>query len=217
MITDYRIERKFTLGINNSDFFKKILITNSFHRPHNDREVSSVYLDTYDYNFFKDNIDGIGRRKKIRIRWYDNDLNKIFLEEKIKNNFLVLKKTSPINIDYSNNLKKDLINFLKNNDYKYFINSNLQIVLKTNYKRSYWLSSDKKIRATIDINLNTSSFKYFGNSIYLPETVLEFKYLPENEIYFRNFFNNIKSGLRFVKYSKYVKSFLELNHSGLLS
>ena len=56
MITDYRIERKFTLGINNSDFFKKILVTSCFHKPHIDRDVSSVYLDTYDYNFFKDNI-----------------------------------------------------------------------------------------------------------------------------------------------------------------
>ena len=217
MITDYRVERKFTLGINNSDFFKKILVSNCFHKPHIDREVSSVYLDTYEYNFFKDNIDGIGHRKKIRIIWYNNNLEKIFLEEKIKNNFLVLKKTNPININYSKNLKKDLINFLKKNDNKLFKNSNFQIVLKTNYKRSYWLSNDKKIRATIDTNLNTSSFKYFGNLIYLPETVLEFKYMPENEIYFRNFFNNIKSGLRFVKYSKYVKSFLELNNSGLLS
>ena len=97
-----------------------------------------------------------------------------------------------------------------------FTDSNYKIVLKTNYKRSYWLSNDKKIRATIDTNLKTSPGYDLGKNIYLSESILEFKYLPRYENYFRNFFKEIESGLRAVKYSKYVRSFFELNNSGLI-
>ena len=97
-----------------------------------------------------------------------------------------------------------------------FIDSNYKIVLKTSYERSYWLSNDKKIRATIDTNLKTSPGYDLGRNINLSDSILEFKYLPKYENYFRNFFKEIKSGLRAVKYSKYVRSFFELNNSGLI-
>ena len=97
-----------------------------------------------------------------------------------------------------------------------FIDLNYKIVLKTNYKRSYWLSNDKKIRATIDTNLKIVHGYDLDKNIYLSGSILEFKYLPRHENYFRNFFKEIESGLRAVKYSKYVRSFFELNNSGLI-
>jgi len=213
-----RIERKFTVGKYNKDFFEKFLKFHSFHKPYADREVSSVYFDTYNYDFLRANIDGIGIRKKIRIRWYNNDFKTFSLEEKIKNNFLVSKKIKKINFLFSENkFKESLKQYYKSEKDKSFKESNFQIVLKTNYKRSYWLSSDKKIRATIDTNLVTSPYNYLDRVVNLPETILEFKYLPKYENYFRNFYKNIKSGLRVVKYSKYVKSFFELNNSGLIN
>ena len=217
MNMDFRIERKFTVGKYNKDFFEKFLRFYSFHKPYADREVSSVYFDTHNYDFLRANIDGIGNRKKIRIRWYDNNFKTFSLEEKIKNNFLVSKKIKKINFLFSEKkFKESLTQYYKSEKDKSFKEMNFQIVLKTHYKRSYWLSSDRKIRATVDTNLVTSPYKYFDRKVDLPETILEFKYLPKYENYFRNFYKNIKSGLRVVKYSKYVKSFFELNNSGLI-
>ena len=91
------------------------------------------------------------------------------------------------------------------------------MVLKTNYKRSYWLSNNKKIRATIDIDINASPINNLSKPIYLADTVLEFKFQPIHEKYFRNFFTNKISHLRTQKYSKYVRSFIELESSGLIN
>ena len=217
MSVDSRIERKFIIGLTNNDFFEKILKLNCFHNPYKNRTVNSIYFDTNDYSFLRANIDGISFRKKIRIRWYNNNLNNFFFEEKVKRNFLVSKKIKKINFPlggktFEDNLNKYFNSEINNN----LINSNYKIVLKTNYKRSYWLSNDKKIRATIDTNLKTSPGYDLDTNIYLSDSILEFKYLPRYENYFRNFFKEIESGLRAVKYSKYVRSFFELNNSGLI-
>ena len=217
MSVESRIERKFIIGLTNNDFFEKILKLNCFHNPYKNRTVNSIYFDTNDYSFLRANIDGVSFRKKIRVRWYNNDLNNFFFEEKVKRNFLVSKKIEKINFlfnikSFQDSLDKYLNSEINNN----FTDSNYKIVLKTNYKRSYWLSNDKKIRATIDTNLKTSPGYDLGKNIYLSESILEFKYLPRYENYFRNFFKEIESGLRAVKYSKYVRSFFELNNSGLI-
>ena len=217
MSVESRIERKFIIGLINNDFFEKILKLNCFHNPFKNRTVNSIYFDTNDYSFLRANIDGVSFRKKIRVRWYNNDLNNFFFEEKVKRNFLVSKKIEKINFlfnlkSFQVSLDKYLNSEINNN----FIDSNYKIVLKTNYKRSYWLSNDKKIRATIDTKLKTSPGYDLGKNIYLSDSILEFKYLPKYENYFRNFFKEIESGLRAVKYSKYVRSFFELNSSGLI-
>ena len=217
MITDSRFERKFVIGKYENDFFERVLRVNSFHKPYNDRIVNSIYIDTLDYDFLRNNIDGISSRKKIRIRWYDDNFKNFSLEEKNKQNFLVSKKIKKLSFPFEKSLfKKNLIEYLKIEKNKNFKDFNYKFVLKTNYSRSYWLSNDKKIRATIDTNLNSSPFEELNKSVYLPDTILEFKYSPQNEKYFRNFFSKIGSGLRAVKYSKYVKSFFELNNSGLI-
>ena len=113
--------------------------------------------------------------------------------------------------------KKSLIKYFEFEKDKSFKDLNYQFVLKINYSRSYWLSNDKKIRATIDTGLNTSPHPCLNRIIKLPEIILEFKYLPEYEDYFRDFFKRFGSGLRVVKYSKYVKSFFELNNSGFVN
>ena len=217
MSVDSRIERKFIIGLSNNDFFEKILKLNCFHNPYENRKVNSIYFDTNDYSFLRANIDGISFRKKIRIRWYNSDLNNIFFEEKVKRNFLVSKKIEKINFSfYIKSFQESLDKYLNSEINNNLIDSNYKIVLKTNYKRSYWLSNDKKIRATIDTKLKTSPGYDLGKNIYLSDSILEFKYLPRYENYFRNFFKEIESGLRAVKYSKYVRSFFELNNSGLI-
>ena len=217
MSVDSRIERKFIIGLTNNDFFEKILKLTCFHNPYENRTVNSIYFDTNDYSFLRANIDGISFRKKIRIRWYNSDLNNIFYEEKIKRNFLVSKKIEKINFSfYIKSFQESLDKYLNSEINNNLIDLNYKIVLKTNYKRSYWLSNDKKIRATIDTNLKTSPGYDLDTNIYLSDSILEFKYLPKYENYFRNFFKEIESGLRAVKYSKYVRSFFELNNSGLI-
>jgi len=81
-MNENRVEKKFVLGKYQEDFLKKILITNGFTKYFVPREISSIYLDTLNFDFAKDNINGVSKRKKIRFRWYNEDFSNIFLEEK---------------------------------------------------------------------------------------------------------------------------------------
>ena len=216
-MNENRVEKKFVLGKYQEDFLKKILITNGFTKYFVPREISSIYLDTLNFDFAKDNINGVSKRKKIRFRWYNDDYSKIYLEEKKKQNFFVKKNISNA-IDFAN--KKDLVQNLK----EYFLNLNeihnnfnYQFILKTNYLRSYWISNDKKIRATIDTNLNTSPINNLSRRLELNETILELKFSPSNENFFRNLFIQNNFNLRSKKYSKYLQSFYILEDSGLIN
>lgn len=212
-----RIEKKFVLGKHKDDFLKKLLVTNGFIKQYPDRNISSIYLDTANFDFAKNNINGVSERKKIRFRWYNNNLKKIYIEEKNKRNFNVWKNIEKVDIKKNDkyiieNIKENLNNMT----FKFNNKFNHQLVLKTNYDRSYFVFGNNKIRATIDINLNTCSINSLTNKIFINDTILEFKFNPIDEEYFRNFFLSKISHLRSQKYSKYVRSFLELENSGLI-
>ena len=65
-----RIEKKFVFGKYKEDFIEKILLINGFTKLFLPRKINSIYLDTQNFDFAKDNINGISKRKKIRFRWY---------------------------------------------------------------------------------------------------------------------------------------------------
>ena len=207
-MNENRIEKKFVLGKYEDDFLKKILTINGFKKSFPSRYISSIYLDTLNFDFAKDNINGVGKRKKIRFRWYNEDFKNIFLEEKNKQNFVVKKNIDLIkNFKLKGNFVQNLKNyfFLENKKYKDF---NYRFVLKTNYLRSYWISENKKIRATIDTNISTSPINDLNKKLNLSETILEFKFSQNNEFFFRNFF--------YIKNSKYLQSFNLLEDSNLI-
>ena len=216
-MNDFRIEKKFVFGKFYESNIIKILLINGFTETFSSRKINSIYLDTQNFDFAKDNINGVSKRKKIRFRWYNNNLNEIFLEEKNKQNFQVNKIVSKIPFlvdkDY---IVRDLKRYLDANKNK-VSNYNYKFVLKTNYIRSYWISSNKQLRATIDTNIKTSSINKLNNLFELNETILEFKFHPNNEDYFRKFYSLQTFNFRAKKFSKYIQSFNLLDDSGLIN
>ena len=212
-----RIEKKFILGKYEEDFVQKTLLRSGFKKLFVPRKVSSIYLDTINYNFVKDNINGVSKRKKIRFRWYNDDYTNIYLEEKNKQNFLVKKKFRKVfkfdkNINFIENLKSYFLSLKRFNK-----NYNFKFILKTSYLRTYWISNDRKIRATIDSNIIASPINDLNRNLNLNETILEFKFSPISEKNFRNLFHNYNLNLRSKKYSKYLQSFLLLDDAGLIN
>ena len=216
-MNDFRIEKKFVFGKFYESNIIKILLTNGFTETFSSRKINSIYLDTQNFDFAKDNINGVSKRKKIRFRWYNNNLNEIFLEEKNKQNFQVNKIVSKIPFlvdkDY---IVRDLKRYLDKNKNK-VSNYNYKFVLKTNYTRSYWVSADKQLRATVDTNIKTSSINSLYNLFDLNETILEFKFHPDKEEHFRNLYSSQNFIFRTKKFSKYIQSFNILDDSGLIN
>ena len=216
-MNENRIEKKFVLGKYKEDYLKKILIISGFRKSFSPRHVSSIYLDTLNFDFAKDNINGVSKRKKIRFRWYNDDYSNIYLEEKNKQNFLVKKIVNKTTNFESNEKLVQNLKIYFSSLKKTYNNFNYRFVLKTNYFRSYWISNDKKIRATIDTNLNVSPINDLSRKLELNDTILEFKFSPSNERSFRNLFFKNYLNLRSKKYSKYLQSFYILEDSGLIN
>ena len=63
-MNESRIEKKFIFGNNESDYVKKILLVNNFQKLYPDRYISSIYIDTLNFDSAKDNINGVSERKK---------------------------------------------------------------------------------------------------------------------------------------------------------
>ena len=216
-MNEKRIEKKFIFGKYKEDYLEKILLANGFTRLYPSRYINSIYLDTLNFDFARDNINGVSKRKKIRFRWYNEDISNIFLEEKNKQNFQVKKIIyEKINLNSKNKLLQNLKDYFFNLK-KEYNNFNYKFILKTNYFRSYWISNDKKIRATIDIDIKASPINNLDRNLELNETILEFKFSTLDENNFRNLFSQNNLNLRAKKYSKYLQSFSLLEESGLIN
>lgn len=53
--------------------------------------IRSIYFDNYQDKALREKIDGISKREKFRIRYYNDDFSYITLEKKVKDNNLCMK------------------------------------------------------------------------------------------------------------------------------
>jgi SPX domain protein involved in polyphosphate accumulation len=135
------------------------------------RQVNNIYWDKINFKFYKDSINGIHERKKIRLRWYNHleDIKTASIEVKRKNGHVGSKR-------HIKNKFSELIKYLKS--------LNLVSTLANTYKRRYFQTLDKKIRITVDTELafyKTDFIKILPNTkICKNGTIIELKYEPEN-------------------------------------
>lgn len=215
---NYRFERKFTIPIHRSvKSLVRIIKENRtfFREVFQQRKINNIYFDTVGYNDYFDNVLGVSDRKKIRIRWYGEMFGKIekpILEIKIKKGLVGDKwsyKLKPFILDN---------NFLSDDIQKVFLISNLPLPileslkmvfpsLLNSYQRRYFLSADKKFRATLDFELQYHKIENRFNNFNLkpsldPNKIVELKYKLEHD----NLANKVTTQFpfRLNKNSKYV-------------
>lgn len=91
----YRHELKY--HINFSDYLtlkarlKHVMQKDGNVSEHGKYLIRSVYFDNYRDKALKEKIDGVGKREKFRIRYYNDDFSYIVLEKKMKVNNLCMK------------------------------------------------------------------------------------------------------------------------------
>jgi hypothetical protein len=183
--------------------------------PFPDRWVNNIYFDTHNYHAFTENLSGASSRTKIRYRWYGESTSPDIgiLEVKCKRNYFGWKhrysiSVSPYKSGYSwKNIREKLIEQLPLEG-KNLLNANPLPVIINQYYRKYFLSSDGKIRVTVDTKQAVwdQRFKPFPNFEFpsnLPNTlVVEFKFCRN----YRGLASEILKGipLRVSKHSKYI-------------
>ena len=91
------------------------------------------------------------------------------------------------------------------------LKKNINPVLSTHYERDYFISSNKKIRCTLDDNLESIQLGYLKNYLIKKKffrLVLEMKYNSEYDEYVRKNLKNL-SDSRLSKNSKYLLSAID--------
>ena len=138
----FRKEIKFNLSYSDFISLKSQLLDCGMKEIYPTRQVNSCYFDNYDYLFFNQSLDGIVPRKKIRLRWYNN-------------NYSIKKETKITSIEGRFKIAEDykinkLPNFAKLNLFdKIYGNLTPSILIK--YSREYYKYNG--LRLTFDANI----------------------------------------------------------------
>jgi SPX domain protein involved in polyphosphate accumulation len=87
MNSDYRYEIKFILDNSKlADAMQWLYNNTSAVRSYDNRIVNSIYFDDISFSSVRDNLAGISKRKKLRLRWYGHQKNSYpIFEIKTKN------------------------------------------------------------------------------------------------------------------------------------
>ena len=191
MKTVERFEKK-TIVYNKSNLnLSNLFENNKIIKIYEDRKITSIYFDTNNFDLYSISKDGINKRNKIRIRWYNNYINKSFIEIKSKNN-QITKKTRYENyhkINYKNlkNLKikyEGLIYFPK-------------IIIS--YFREYYLVNN--LNLTLDTDLTFNSINLLNKKKY-KNAIIEVKF--DKKDYNKALLTMNKFNMRQSRFSKYV-------------
>lgn len=213
-----RYEKKYRITIAQYPLLSNLLRKFNFKIQYPNRKISSIYYDTLDFQLYKDSIEGVSKRKKIRLRFYNEVFNEIKLEKKIKIGDLGFKIIDTLNNNQS--LKefypRKFHSIKEIGEKKILIPDNIENVYfpvtSVNYLRKYYISNDKKIRLTLDNKIsysrvlrNKSNFFAINN---IPEkfNVIELKFEDNNRN--KQLLNSFTSlfNINLIRNSKYCNS-----------
>jgi|OM-RGC.v1.013717242 hypothetical protein len=182
-----------------------------------DRVINSIYFDTENLSSARNNLSGVSRRSKYRVRWYNKNLQNLNYEIKSKSNNLGKKIILKTNQDFKNldnfySIKNKFLNKEENN---FFLGKiydyDLKPVVKVSYIRSYYIYNNK-VMITYDKNLNyelINKFQLKKNLFKDSMNVIEVKFnkedykLGSNLILSSNFYPK--------RFSKYLRSLYSFN------
>ncbi len=183
------------------------------------RRVNNVYFDDHKFSFYKQNVEGVGKREKFRLRWYGDDFSKIenpVFEIKLKFGQVGDKISYKIN-DFKLDLSSVSIHGLYTMISDKVRHSNILIqekfpqlypTLYNSYERRYFLSACKRFRITLDYNQsfynpNYQNFLLSERKIDEREIIVELKYKREFDKEARDISQEFN--YRMTKNSKYVR------------
>lgn len=214
-----REEKKFLLDYlefyKAKGFLQQVMIADS-HNLGDGYMVRSLYFDTVDDLCFVEKLDGVGKRKKIRLRVYSADSKSAYLEIKQKDGVYQEKRSLEV-------AKDDAIELINCNydvllKYKgQFARQCYSILKEVNYRpkcvveyqRLAYIAKENSIRITFDGNIrsNECNFNIFDRELPLypvfprEQLILEVKFNGFLLEYIKNFMDNIsKSELSVSKY-----------------
>lgn len=180
-----RFERKYKLYNTHLAVVPNFLFLQGFKEIYTKRIINSIYYDTDNLKLFFESENGFSERKKIRLRFYNQDVNNSNIEYKKKKDMLNDKEF------FETSSHKEGLLFVKFLDNSINIRQliapiNIEKIYKPKimiqYLRRYFLSKDKGIRLTLDHKIIFMKATRYASNILIgpkrisPDSVVELKY-----------------------------------------
>ena len=124
--------------------------------------IRSIYFDNSDDKALREKTDGIGKREKFRIRYYNDDFSFIVLEKKIKDGNLCLKYDARITEDQCRQILGGDIEWMKSHEnelikefYAKIRYQRLKPRVLVSYVREPFIYKAGNVRVTFDSKIRT--------------------------------------------------------------
>ena len=185
-----RQEKKYILPSSHRESFINDIFEMGFFVHHDSGLVNNIYFDDYLEHSKDENINGDMLRKKIRLRWYNNE-EKYILEEKMKRSSSGFKKRRIVD---------------KEEVFKDLADRNFEPVIQNRYRRQYFVNP-RGVRLTIDEDI---CFKYPDTAFWrqFEHSIVEIKFDTKEPV---NLSKILPSDLQLTKFSKFVNGIELLN------
>lgn len=132
------------------------------HSVNGKYEIRSLYFDNLYDTALREKIDGVNRREKFRIRYYNGDTSFIALEKKSKLNGLCQKSEARISAEEAQKIVDGDYNWMIDSDrplinefYSKILSKELKPKTIVDYTREPFVFSAGNVRVTIDYNIRT--------------------------------------------------------------
>ena len=132
------------------------------HATNGRYRIRSLYFDTPDDRALKEKIDGVDRREKFRIRYYDDDLSFIRLEKKSKQHGLGTKDNAKLSAEEAQKIVDGDLLWMGDNEQplirELFHKMKDQLLRPrtiVDYEREPFTYAPGNVRVTLDFNIRT--------------------------------------------------------------
>lgn len=179
--------------------------------------INNIYFDSHEMGSLADHLGGVSERSKVRLRWYGHSRwpESAVLEIKSRRNefgwkrrFALRGRPEPAVSDWRT-IWCDLRRQVEPEGRSWLESHSVAIVLNR-YRRAYWLSSDGRIRVTVDTeqaawDQRRRRLPNLLHSIVDPEFVVEVKFEREDREVASRVLARVP--LTRIRNSKYLRSF----------
>ena len=124
-----------------------------------------MYFDNYNDKVLREKQDGVDKREKFRIRYYNDDFSKIILEKKMKHNNLCMKLDASITEEECRALLNGNTNWMCTHEselvrelYCKMKSQQLRPRVLVSYTREPYVYAAGNVRITFDFDIRTSLF-----------------------------------------------------------
>lgn len=160
--------------------FRQVMKTDPHTEADGTYQIRSIYFDNVQDKALREKVNGVAKREKFRIRYYNDNFTHIILEKKIKDNNLCMEVSAGLkeaecrmllagNLEWMRNHPSSLVQEL----YEKMKYQQLRPRVLVSYTREPYIYAAGNVRITFDWNVRTTMYhqKFLEEKVYDVEAV----------------------------------------------